>query len=149
MSASERPLWEQLGMSVADVGALSEPIPAWFLNGPWSRVPRGWRRSALPYVPNRYVELSTDLDDRLMMIVSGHTYGDGKRWLHVSVSRPARMPGWLDMCRVKDEFIGPEYVALQVHPRTSEYVNFHETCLHLWHCIDGDVTPDFRRKGTV
>lgn len=30
-----------------------------------------------------------------------------------------------------------------------KYINLHPTCLHLWHCLDGDVVPDFARGGQI
>lgn len=33
--------------------------------------------------------------------------------------------------------------ALQVLPPRAKHVNIHPFCLHLWCCLDGDVTPDF------
>lgn len=58
------------------------------------------------------------------------SFGGG--WEHVSVSYRKRCPTWEEMCRVKDMFFNPEEVAVQYHPRHSEYVNRHPYCLHLW-----------------
>lgn len=58
------------------------------------------------------------------------SFGDG--WEHVFVSYRKRFPTWEEMCRVKDMFFNPEEVAVQYHPRHSEYVNRHPYCLHLW-----------------
>jgi hypothetical protein len=85
------------------------------------------------------------LGDELSVIVSESIERDGRVWLHVSMSRPTRLPTWSDMRRVKDAFIGKERKAIQVFPPDSEYVNQHPYCLHLFCCLDGDVLPDFRR----
>ena len=69
---------------------------------------------------------------------------DGKRWLHVSFSRKENIPDWGDVRAVKDLFIGKHEEALQIFPPQNEYVNVHPRTLHLWHCIDGRLTPDFR-----
>lgn len=74
---------------------------------------------------------------------------DGRRWLHVSMSRVNRLPSWTDVREVKDTFIGPDRVALQVLPREADYINQHPFCLHLWHCLDGDVTPNFAAEGMI
>lgn len=64
-------------------------------------------------------------------------------WEHVSVShvRPNKMPGWNDMCKVKDMFWDKEDTVVQIHPAESEY--FHgfkgrPNVLHLWRPADGD-----------
>lgn len=42
---------------------------------------------------------------------------------------------------------GLRVTAIQVFPRSSQYVNVHEFCLHLFTCLDGEilgsVLPDF------
>lgn len=57
---------------------------------------------------------------------------DGGGWDHVSVSLPTRCPSWKEMCWVKDLFFEPFEAAMQLHPAKSDYVNYHEYCLHLW-----------------
>lgn len=74
---------------------------------------------------------------------------DGRRWLHVSFSRKEGIPDWGDVRAVKDLFIGRDKEALQVFPPEDEYVNFHPRTLHLWHCIDERLTPDFREDGLI
>lgn len=58
-------------------------------------------------------------------------------WEHVSVhaenrNGKNRTPTWKEMCFVKDLFWEPEDVVMQLHPRKSEYVSFHDFTLHLW-----------------
>ena len=60
----------------------------------------------------------------------------GEGWDHVSVSLLNRIPAWDEMCWVKDLFFEPEEIAVQFHPRASEYKNVHPNCLHLWRCQD-------------
>lgn len=85
----------------------------------------------------------------LAVIEAVLTYGDGRRWHHVSVSkRPgAGLPTHEELLRVKDVLIGRDREAYIVFPPASRYVNEHEV-LHLWHCLDappdGAVLPDFR-----
>lgn len=135
-------------MNLSDPEML-EDVPDWFLLGGWDVTPIGWIKRAQPYVPYRFLELAHDISDRLMVIVTGGAYADGKRWVHVSFSRPARVPSYEDMCWVKRSFIGDERMAVQVFPRASEHVNIAKYCLHLWHCVDGDPTPDFRIEGQI
>lgn len=73
-----------------------------------------------------------------MMVV--WSWGEG--WEHVSCSYRKRVPTWEEMCKVKDIFFEPEEVAVQYHPRHSEYVNIHPNCLHLWRkCGEDFETP--------
>ena len=57
---------------------------------------------------------------------------DGGGWDHVSVSTPERVPTWEEMCKIKSLFFDDEEVVMQLHPAKSQYVNYHERCLHLW-----------------
>lgn len=84
--------------------------------------------------------------DGLRVIVSGAVEADGRRWLHVSVSRSDRLPSWEDMTRVKALIIGPDRYAYQIHPPAILHVNLHPRVLHLWSCWDapdGKVLPEF------
>ncbi len=78
---------------------------------------------------------------------------DGRRWLHVSTSVPGRTPTYEELRIVKNLFIGREREAVQKFPRQSEYfahaVKVQSDVLHLWCCLDGDVTPDFRKGGAL
>jgi hypothetical protein len=85
----------------------------------------------------------------LNVICSASMERDSRRWLHVSVSHPDRLPTWDELAEVKSLFIGTERKAIQVLPPTEEHVNVHPTCLHLWACLDGDGLPDFRKLGTL
>jgi hypothetical protein len=87
--------------------------------------------------------------DTLMVVWSARKEADGRRWVHVSLSRPSRLPSWEDVRKVKDAFIGRERKALQILPPQAEYVNIHNHVLHLWHCLDGDGLPDFRVEGMI
>jgi hypothetical protein len=67
---------------------------------------------------------------------------DGMGWEHVSVSLPNRCPNWREMCFIKDLFWDAEDVVIQYHPAKSEYVNRHETTLHLWRPVGVEIpTP--------
>lgn len=79
----------------------------------------------------------------LFVIESTHKELDGRTWLHVSLSRRSRLPSYEDMALVKRIFIGDDKTAYQIFAKKSQHVNIHKFCLHLWHCKDGDVTPDF------
>jgi hypothetical protein len=80
----------------------------------------------------------------LRLIIDCEEKEDGKRWVHVSVSRKNYIPSHEDMCQVKEAFIGDRY-AYAVYPPQSEYVNIHPNCLHLWALAEGDgrMLPEF------
>lgn len=59
---------------------------------------------------------------------------DKWKWQHVSVSIEGdpHPPKWNLMCWVKDLFWDDEDWVVQFHPAKSQYVNYHQACLHLW-----------------
>lgn len=110
-----------------------------------------WVKMAAPKVPGLEVP-----PDAFAPLWWGNTNGlrvcmtwcielDGKRWIHVSLSRPASMPSYEDMAQVKRAFIGAGKMAYQLFVPEAKHISTHDYCLHLWHCVDGDVTPDFTR----
>ena len=92
---------------------------------------RCWERRGLRVITSRCREL------------------DGQVWLHVSCSRAEALPSWDDLADVRRVFTPLDRTALQVLPPPAKYVNHHPHCLHLWVCMDGDVTPDFAAEGTI
>lgn len=85
----------------------------------------------------------------LYVIVSGAVELDGKRWIHLSVSRKSRIPTYEDIALAKKLFIGRERKAIQVFAKESEHVNIHPYCLHLWSC-DEEILPDFTHgRGSI
>ena len=57
------------------------------------------------------------------------------------MSLPTRTPHWREMCSIKDLFWDGGDVAIQYHPKKSEYVNRHENCLHLGRPVLDDHIP--------
>lgn len=55
-----------------------------------------------------------------------------KRFLHVSISRHDRYPGWDEMSAICEQFFGNEVDAAMIRPRASDYVNVHQFCFHWW-----------------
>lgn len=118
---------------VLPAGWVELPIP---LSNGWG-TERAYHRAYVKY-------------DRLIVLASCARQLDGKAWLHVSVSRRNQeTPSWDAMSEVKDLFIGSDRTALQVMPPRTKHVNIHKACLHLWSCLDGDVTPDFTAGGST
>lgn len=66
---------------------------------------------------------------------------NGGGWEHVSVSmkNQKRCPTWEEMCAIKDMFFYPEETVMQLHPAKSQYVNYHEYCLHLWRPLNAEI----------
>lgn len=84
--------------------------------------------------------------DGLQVLVGEEKHDDERWWLHVSMSYPLRLPDWDALMEIKELFIGPDKMAVQVLPRKEEHVNINPNCLHLYHCLDDDSPlPDFRR----
>jgi len=55
-----------------------------------------------------------------------------KGWNHISVSLANRTPTWDEMAYIKKVFFDDEDLCVQIHPKKSQYVNYHEHCLHIW-----------------
>jgi hypothetical protein len=79
------------------------------------------------------------LQNRLLrqsVICSACVEEDGKRWIHLSIASPDRMPTYEDLCWLKRTFLGEEGKAVMIFPPKSVHVNLHERCLHLFSCLD-------------
>ena len=132
-----------------DPSLLQDDAPEWFKLFALGFDLVGWTHAPCDQTVWRWARTVDPRNSRLMVIASGMTEADGKRWVHISYSRPTRMPSYDDLCLVKDRFIGADRRAISVHPPRSEHVSLHAWCLHLWHCIDDDGLPDFRHAGTI
>ena len=107
------------------------------------KIPDGWQRVANPH-PGAWFHA-----DGMAVCASWDRDVDGISWLHVSVSRPSRLPSWNDLKRVKRDFIGDDKTALQVLPPADQWVNKHNFTLHLWHPIDQDRVPYLLRDADL
>lgn len=66
---------------------------------------------------------------------------DGMEHVSVSANNKHKLPTWGDMCKLKDIFFYPEEMAVQIHPRESEYLHSmgdRDNILHLWRPKDDD-----------
>lgn len=70
--------------------------------------------------------------ERLVIIASDAVDEASEGWEHVSVSTRRRIPNWIEMSFVKSLFWPDDEWVVQFHPPTSEHVNNHPHCLHLW-----------------
>lgn len=134
-----------VGAVLADVANIEALVPerAWI--APFLVKREGWTRET----PTGNGATFRSKTRGLFVMVSGAVELDGRRWIHVSVSRRDRLPSYDDLALVKRAFIGDERKALQVFAPSSEHYNLHAFCLHLWCCLDGDGLPDFRAMGQV
>lgn len=102
-----------------------------------------WAKACLPQpVPRGWRLLEDGLDggcyrhaNGLAAIVSGAREADGRRWLHLSLSRKDRLPTWDDLRAAKEAFLGDRY-AVQVLPPRRLYVNINPRVLHLFALAD-------------
>lgn len=83
----------------------------------------------------------------LRIVMSAAWELDGRRWLHLSMSHPNRLPTWSELVQAKEAFMGKDSRAVQILPPRSEWVNIHAYTLHMFVCLDGDPLPDFTRGG--
>ncbi len=111
-------------------------------------LPAGWRRAELRSDGHKWIR-EEGIDAFLSVIVSGCVELDGKRWLHVSVARPERLPSWDDFALVKALFVGTDRYAYQVLPPRAKHVNINPHVLHMWSCLDGEPLPDFTHGGSA
>lgn len=122
------------------VAAMKErkPLPL-----PVIELPAGWRvrlaAEGITYVVNPARELTVGYSEAIEK--------DGRRWRHVSASKPKRVPNYEEMCLVKNIFIGEEVEAYQVGAPKSRHVSIHPNCLHWWAPMDSPVLPDFSMGG--
>lgn len=72
-------------------------------------------------------------------LYDAHTATAG-HWLHVSVSRPNRLPTWADLVLAKEE-LGYDLVFVQLLPPRSAWLNVHSYCLHLFSRLDAETLP--------
>lgn len=54
------------------------------------------------------------------------------RFLHLSISRPDRYPGWDEMVAVVEALAGPNLDMAMIKPRRADCVSPHPNCFHWW-----------------
>lgn len=105
-------------------------------------LPSNWRRVHDPRFDGVYHSLT------LRALFSAGVEEDGRRWIHLSVSRTDRMiPTWLDLTEARDALLGRERLAVQVLPPRAEHYDSGTgvEVLHLWAPLDGSPLPNFLR----
>lgn len=53
------------------------------------------------------------------------------RWIQ-DAERRMCCPTWAEMCAIKEAFFDDDETVIQYHPAKADYVNTHESVLHLW-----------------
>lgn len=81
---------------------------------------------------NGAFRVPSPIDKRFMTVIASN----GQGWDHVSVSRETRCPNWIEMDHVKRLFFNEDETAVQFHVPSTDHVNLHRFCLHLWRCQD-------------
>lgn len=80
---------------------------------------------------------------KMSVIMSVTREFDGKLWAHMSIAHMRRMPTYEDLVYLKRHWAGDDKKCIMVMPSSSEHVNIHPNCLHLFCCLDDDPLPDF------
>lgn len=62
-------------------------------------------------------------------------------WLHLSVSRPTRLPTWGDLVIAREELGYTDRAFVQLLPPKSHWLNIAGHVLHLFHRIDAETVP--------
>jgi hypothetical protein len=88
----------------------------------------------------------------IKVIESIATEADGRRWLHVSVSKSPskKMPTYEDLQEARKWFVGEGRECYMVFPPKDRYVNINPV-LHLWCCLSAPegVLPQFEGRATI
>lgn len=113
--------------------------------GPWEKRPISVRHELRPVFKDPRIETWREenyLNNRYSVQVSDYKIKDGgvvHLWIrhHTGV-----MPhSWSDLQRIKNEIVGPDYVAIEVYPRVSELTD-KANIAHLW-VMPGDYVLPF------
>lgn len=76
-------------------------------------------------------------DDGLLVLVSldplPHKAIKSKSlFLHISISRPNRYPGWDEQVQVVEAIAGKDLDMAMIKPRRDDYLSLHRYCFHWW-----------------
>jgi hypothetical protein len=79
--------------------------------------------------------VKSPIDKADLVVMASSDFG----WEHVSVSRRNRCPNWAEMSYVKGLFFKNDETVMQLHVPSSDHINDHPNCLHLWRCLDREI----------
>jgi len=66
-------------------------------------------------------------------------FSSGEGWEHVSVSAYKKTPTWGQMEWVRLQFWPDNSTVMQLHVPTTDHINMHNDCLHLWRPTDRPI----------
>lgn len=118
-------------------------------------LPAGWiRHPNFPGPVFDCVSMTSELRG-VRVLFSAGIEEDGRKWIHVSLSRADRIPSWEDVVAVKRIFIGDARFAYQVIPPQDEHYDITNSgakggragkVLHLFAPVEGEPPlPNFLR----
>ena len=105
----------------------------------WKEVPREVMAKAIPGSINLRGFIRSD---ELKVIVS---LDAGRH--HISVSRPDRLPSWLELVECRFQVTPDDVFMIQCLPPREFWVNEHEFCLHLWETRDPHLEMIMKGEG--
>lgn len=108
-------------------------------------LPSGWREYG-PRSEDGAMYVHRGL--RLSLIISFARESDGRRWAHLSIANPDRIPAWEWLKEAKELFLG-DRTAIMVFPPRAQWINIHKNCLHLWACLDDHGLPNFSAGNSI
>ena len=73
-------------------------------------------------------------------------FSDGRGWDHVSVSLTTRCPTWDEMEYVRRLFFKDDETVMQLHVPTTDHINQHVFCLHLWRPQSDEEIAEVRQE---
>lgn len=104
------------------------------------RISDGPLASTVDYGNNGAFAVPACIAGRNLWVIAADGYG----WEHVSVhcsngKHKRFTPTWKEMCHIKNLFWDAEDCVMQLHPPESQWINTHDTTLHLWRPIDTTI----------
>lgn len=99
---------------------------------PLPEAPKDWKYVGTALIDTGDCAVYQHKASTLSVLRSIDDLGDGRKTLHVSVSRKGKLPSWEDLRLCKTLFMGPEVDAYHVIPRATDYVNMNQNTMHLW-----------------
>jgi hypothetical protein len=80
----------------------------------------------------------------LRVIVTAALEFDGKRWIHMAVSRLKSRPSHHDLVLAKNMFLGADAIAFQIYPSIEEESRTDINTIYLYKCLDEQPIPRFK-----
>lgn len=99
---------------------------------PLPEAPKDWKYVGTALIDTGDCAVYQHKASTLSVLRSIDDLGDGRKTLHVSVSRKGKLPSWEDLRLCKTLFMGPDVDAYHVIPRATDYVNMNQNTMHLW-----------------